>query len=181
MDGGVADNLGVEGLKAYLELEPAAKTPGLLIISDMSAELDSGVATPKLSPLKAARRALEVIYQSRHNQLLLFHTGGWYLLDGNIPPVQPYEVSARGLWGREGEVSIFVLRPTSEVERSRFGGHKELVDRVSKLDTLKELSAEEAHAAFWVGAKLAHEYLQRICQAAKGAPCPIPSPPAPSY
>jgi hypothetical protein len=41
-----------------------------------------------------------------------------------------------------------------------------LLDAVSALETLKELSPDEVDAAFWVGSKLAAGYLPAICTAA---------------
>ena len=79
-------------------------------------------------------------------------------------------------------MGLFVLSPTSPAEKQRFDAHgRKLVRAVRRLETLRELSHDEAHAAFWAGAKLAHDYLPQICRAALGGDCPktVPLPPPP--
>jgi hypothetical protein len=61
---------------------------------------------------------------------------------------------------------VFVLSPSSPAERVWFEGSEAVLDEVSDLDTLKELSPAEVDAAFWVGARLAQAYLPRLCAAA---------------
>ena len=77
-------------------------------------------------------------------------------------------------------VQLFVLSPIAPVERHRFIGQEGILDEVSGLLTLKELSADEVDAAFWVGRRVAHGYLPQIYRAAAVADCPdiaLPEPP----
>ncbi len=77
-------------------------------------------------------------------------------------------------------VKVFVLSPTAPAERRHYEGHEDLVEAVSAMPTLQELSRGEVDAAFWMGARLAEVYAQDICAAARARNCsPVQVPEAP--
>ncbi len=55
--------------------------------------------------------------------------------------------------------------------RRHFEGHNALLEAVSSLQKLKELSPDEVDAAFWVGARIAEVYMPLSCTAAKAVEC----------
>ncbi len=90
---------------------------------------------------------------------------------------QPYPTKAGLPWPdlppseRQREIQVFVLSPASPAERRHFEGHNALLEAVSSLQKLKELSPDEVDAAFWVGARIAEVYMPLICTAAKAVEC----------
>jgi predicted acylesterase/phospholipase RssA len=193
IDGGVVENLGVAGLKDYLESQTGAadlgaRIPQVLILSDAGLIPEAPPAWTKPSVLQMALRAQQTSYFSMHRWIYSFYTDGAYdragAGDGEIE--QPFRVRARRLWpGLPSEfdqrtVDVFVLSPSSPAERGRYRGSEPLLDAVSALDTLKELAPDEVDAAFWVGARLAESYLPELCGAA-GIDCrPVLLPEAPA-
>jgi hypothetical protein len=132
-----------------------------------------------------ALRAQQTSYFAMHRWIYSFYTDGAYDRAANGELEQPFTTTAGRLWpgvpaARQGDpISVFVLSPSSPTERHRYAGNEAVLDEVSALETLKELSADEVDAAFWVGAKLAAGYLPAICTAA-GVECAAPDPgPAP--
>jgi hypothetical protein len=171
VDGGVVENLGVDGLGQYLAAEPQAPTPSVLLISDASAEPQSRAATLKSGWLEAATQAMEAQYVSLHERIFAFYTAGGpgapYDRNSGTPLQQPYRSAAERLWpGRRGPVAIFILSPTSPAERGHFADQPHRIARVAGLSTLAELSPTEVHEAFWAGARLAVAYLAPLCKAA---------------
>ncbi len=183
MDGGVVENLGVEGLRQYLEsAKPQPSFPRILIISDMSADPREARMFFKPSVLDMAMQAQQVSYQSLHDWIYELYTGGEYDRNSRKPLSQPYRAPAQVLSpGLEGEVAVFVLNPASQAERWRFRGEeKSIIKMVAGLLTLSELEPEEVRAAFWAGAKLARDYLPELCRAAGIEPVPeVALPPLP--
>jgi predicted acylesterase/phospholipase RssA len=170
-DGGVVENLGVDGLREYLAQEKDAVTPTVLLISDASAEPGVAADTVKTSWLNAGSHALEAQFASIHERIYDFYTAedptNRYDRNSSVPLRQPYLSAADRLWpGRTGKVKIFILSPTSPAERWRFSNHSKLIEAVAHLNTLNELSHREVDAAFWAGAKLASDSLPQLCAAA---------------
>ena len=121
-----------------------------------------------------------------HQWIYSFYTGGRYDRTGSTTLQQPYPVKAGLLWPdlpaseRQREIQVFVLSAASPAERVHFDGQEALLEAVSSLQTLKELSPDEVDAAFWVGARLAEVYMPQICKAAKAVQCndvDLPAPP----
>ena len=177
VDGGVVENLGIAGLQHHLESHATdedlgAEIPEILILSDAGLIPEAPPAWTKPSVLQMALRAQQTSYFAMHRWIYSFYTDGAYDRAGNGPVMQPFEVTAGRLWPglpptlSERTVEVFVLSPASPAERRHYAGNEVLLDAVSDLDTLKELSPDEVDAAFWVGARLAQAYLPELCAAA---------------
>lgn len=190
IDGGVVENLGVAGLQSHLEshaadVDFADLLPKILILSDAGLIPEAPPAWTKPSVLQMALRAQQTSYFAMHRWIYSFYTDGAYDRAGNGPLDQPFTVTAGRLWSGlplefgEQTVDVFVLSPSSPAERHHYAGNEALLDSVSDLDTLKELSADEVDAAFWVGARLAEAYLPALCAAANLACSPVSLGPAP--
>lgn len=175
MDGGVVENLGIEGLQRYLDTPSASgelpELPDIVLLSDMSAEPALGEIWNKPSVTEMATRAQAISYLELHERIFAQYLGGNYDRDrGDLE--QPFPI-APDRFGRpdddEGMVQAFVLAPTSPGERHWFGdesGDKaglRVVDEVARIPTLAELTPDQVARAFWVGAKLASEYIPRVC------------------
>ena len=133
----------------------------------------------KPSPLEMAQQAEEITYSELHERIFAAYTGQQYSRNLDSPPDQPFFVSSNTVraGGDPFLIKLFVLAPTSTAERSKFKEFGELIRRVENLSTLNELSREEVEAAFWVGARLAYDYLPSLCQAIAPATCRPVSPP----
>lgn len=177
VDGGVVENLGIAGLQHYFDhhiddARLAELIPDVLILSDAGLIPEAPQSWSKPSVLQMASRAQQMSYFAMHQWIYSFYTDGAYARDGDTALVQPFVVTAGRLWpelppGLHGRpVNVFVMSPATEGERSRFAGDEDILDAVSGLDTLKELTPAEADAAFWVGAKLVETYLPELCAAA---------------
>jgi predicted acylesterase/phospholipase RssA len=191
VDGGVVENLGIAGLQRYFaehagDADLAQRLPGVLIISDMSLIPDDPVSWRKPSLLRMALRAQHASYFAMHQWIYSFYTDGAYDRASSTPLQQPYEVRAGRLWPelpdalKDRRVRVFVLSPTSPAEIRHFAGQEELVEAVSAMPTLQELSRREVDAAFWMGARIGEVYAADICAAARArdcAPARIPEPP----
>jgi predicted acylesterase/phospholipase RssA len=175
IDGGVVENLGVEGLRECLNKEPAetVPTPGVLIISDVSAEPPPPPDADAPSLMSAALRADGLVYQQLHSRIFENYTGGGW--NSDAPSVAGYSVSATAIWPqRKGTVRVFVLSPTSRGEIVRMGDAEDraVAAAVAEISTLLEPSSNQVRAAFWLGTRTAREYLPALCQAAGLASCP---------
>lgn len=184
VDGGIVENLGVDGLREYLAREKDAPTPTVLLISDASAEPGRPADTVKAGLLDASSKALEAQFVSLHERIYEFYTAEdpshRYDRNSTQPLRQPYRTAAARLWpGRDGAVAIFILSPTSPAERARFAARPKIIEGVARLSTLRELSPREVDAAFWAGASLAVAYLDQLCVAAGMKRSCSVSPPAP--
>jgi hypothetical protein len=177
IDGGVVENLGVAGLQNHLEshaldADLGNLVPKILILSDAGLIPEAPPGWTKPSVLQMALRAQQTSYFAMHRWIYSFYTDGAFDRAGNGEIAQPFTVRAGRLWPGlapdlgEQSVDVFVLSPSSPAERSRYQGNERLLDAVSGLDTLKELSPDEVDAAFWVGARLAQAYLPDLCRAA---------------
>ena len=176
VDGGVVENLGVGGLQQFLESHADDENledliPRTLILSDAGLIPEPPPGWTKPSVLQMALRAQQASYFAMHRWIYSFYTDGAYDRAGDGPIEQPFAVTVGRLWPglpaefSEQTINVFVLSPASPAERRRFEGNEALLDAVSDLDTLKELSSDEVDAAFWVGARLAEAYLPELCAA----------------
>jgi predicted acylesterase/phospholipase RssA len=182
IDGGVVENLGIAGLQQYFarhsdDPDLRERIPSVLILSDASLIPEVPPSWNKPSVVQMALRAQQTSYFSMHRWIYSFYTDGAYDRAGSGPIEQPFEVTAGRLWPslpvalQSRMVAVFVFSPSSPGERARYAGHEALLDAVSDLDTLRELSPAEVDAAFWVGAMLGAAYLPEVCTAA-GIECP---------
>ena len=181
-DGGLVENLGVEGLSVYLRAHPSIPSPGTVLISDASAEVKYAPRTHKPTILEEGTYALEAQFKALNKRIFALYSSGRYDRDSSVELQQPYHVGASNLWPhRGGDVAIFILSPTSPAERRRFGSRTDVVDSVARISTLHELTRCETEEAFWTGAALGRSYLATICAAA-GVECkPVPTLPTPEH
>src|SRR5262249_12765102 len=103
VDGGVVENLGVDGLSQYLTAGAGSRmeTPGILIISDMSAEPAPPRDAGRLALIAAVMHAEDLVYKQLHARILATYSGGAY--NAYAPSRSGYTVPARQLWpNREG-------------------------------------------------------------------------------
>jgi predicted acylesterase/phospholipase RssA len=181
IDGGVVENLGIAGLQQYFARHAddaglAEKLPDVLILSDAGLIPAAPPDWNKPTVVQMAMRAQQTSYFAMHQWIYSFYTDGRFDRAGDGAVEQPFEVPAGRLWPdlpatlAGQSVSVFVFSPSSPGERQRFAGYEDVLDGVSALDTLKELSPAEVDAAFWVGARLAASYLPALCAAA-GSDC----------
>lgn len=166
LDGGIVENLGVRGLERFLDDRSSSEmaTPRVLIISDMTKSFAPMGLERKPFFWESGTRALDLLYEAVHQELYSKYTGSSY--NRNIPcrPPQPFTVDASRLWHkRSGQVHVIILDPTSPGERCRFQGQEELIEKVARIPTLKELSPEEVQMAYWAGQVIASNYLPTIC------------------
>ena len=179
MDGGVVENLGLEGLVQYFETMgspwESRQAPPLLIVSDLSAETKAPRIWHKPSLMQMALHSTAVTYKSLHTRLFDIYSGGVYGRPSQDPKneaekIAAYMVPAGRVWrwtDDKARIHVLFLRPTAPAERWRFHGDDEArVQTVANLETLKELSPAEIDDTIHVGAKLASDYLPEICRAA---------------
>jgi predicted acylesterase/phospholipase RssA len=174
VDGGVMENLGVDGLLQYLT-DPgntSVPTPSILIVSDVSAEPAPPADSGPPPMLASILRAEDLIYQRLHARIFASYTGNAY--QQTAPARNGYEVDAGSLWpGRTGRVRVFIVSPTSTAERKRLAKEDQvLAGTVANISTLFEPSPAQVEAAFWLGAHVARAYLPGICAAAGRSDCP---------
>ena len=180
VDGGVVDNLGLAGLEQHFsavagDAQIDRLIPRVLIISDEGIIPAAPRSWRKPSVPQMAIHAQKTSYFAMHKWIYSFYTAGRYDRTSTTPLEQPYAVKAGRLWPdlpqtlRNREVQVFVLSPASPAERGHFAGTEPLLDAVSSLQTLEELSPEEVDAAFWVAARLAAVYMPKIAAAAGGS------------
>jgi predicted acylesterase/phospholipase RssA len=174
VDGGVMENLGVDGLVQYLSApaNASAPTPSILIVSDVSAEPSPAAFGGSPPMLASILRAEDLIYQRLHARIFASYTGSAY--QPGAPARNGYEVEAGSLWpGRTGRVRVFIVSPTATAERDRLPKEdQELAQTVADISTLFEPSSAQVDAAFWLGAYVARAYLPGICAAAGRPDCP---------
>lgn len=179
IDGGVVENLGVEGLAQYLEQMKQAP-PALVIVSDMSAVPQPPRNWQKPSMIQAALHAMDVTYQSLHERIYQIYSEGQYGRRGLSPGERKlqaaYLVRAGSFWTwitTDAKANVILLRPTSEYESWRFeGDDASRLGRVAKIGTLEELSPGEIDDAVYIGAKITAAYLDKICDITGLTPCP---------
>ncbi|MBI2525891.1 MAG: patatin-like phospholipase family protein [Candidatus Rokubacteria bacterium] len=186
VDGGLVDNLGVEGLREYLARATPARYPDLLIMSDLGAEPKPPAARYKPSALQMTAHGWDLSSRAIQEWIFRTYTGGQFRRDEPRRQVQPYVLERRRAWVQApaGETRVFVLSPTSCAERCSLSAPEDvaLVDKVASLDTLRELDSDEVEAAFWAGARLTWHHLPEICRAAGKPRCreSLAEPPRPA-
>jgi predicted acylesterase/phospholipase RssA len=177
IDGGVEENLGLEGLREFLK-DKTREKPDILIISDAS----KGDAMPtvghKMFRFNLLKEASSTSYQALHMQLYRIYTDNEYDPDSDRLNRQPYAQWHAHIYGEgashEKSLYVFVLDGTSTAERSymreqqvaRFGpippGRKPMAEAVAGISTLKELDQEELQQGVWVGETVANKYRNSV-------------------
>jgi len=176
-DGGVVDNLGLEGLEQYLEeAAPSPPTPRVLVICDISAPLPQ--FSRAQSPLQAAMRAISVQSSARLEDVLYP-----YLFDPTVPVTREASkhgriprwtdgVPANRFWRYRSD-AVFVAYLTSRTwVFSTDRREADALRHVAELGTLIELDSRDVDLGYWVGQRLALNELADVCEAL-GYPCPV--------
>lgn len=178
VDGGVMENLGLEGLHRYFHLELSASAPDILIISDASKPMEVGSSTLKAGMFQMGTRTFELASAASHKYLYTRYIGRPE--PGDVPPRgQPFCVSQTVLGikipkGRSGTMAVFVLDHTSQktafllrnlpprqMPPSGRAGD-EVAREVKRYDTLKELDPHEVENAWWLGRTVTQKYLEKL-------------------
>jgi len=182
IDGGVVENLGLEGLREYpkppnsfKETDPKntsgtcrAGLPDVLIVSDASkADKDPRVKSKELR-LTLLKEASPTSYLALHQKRYRLFTNNKYepnmeLIPG-APSPQPFFQGYQHLFEANDEhecyLFTFVLDGTTKAESKYMKGTP--ADEVAKFDTLKELSGGEVAMGVTVGETIAKKYLPAI-------------------
>jgi NTE family protein len=204
VDGGVLENLGVEGLRRYLRLGrhlgQKPRKPHVLLISDASHPGDPEplAAKPELASL--AQHILEISYGELQRRLLSQYTGHpdyWRWMGGLKPAAQvssvPYASLDADLEADDPRTLWVVVIPATAPQLnsmlqpyrdSNLHGQSlaDVQTAVSKLATLRELEPGEVEQGAWLGATLVSVYWPAIdCAFRKAAQadatCPTDNPP----
>ena len=187
MDGGVVENLGIDGLWIYLR-HTNERPPALLVLVDVSADPSLARANRKPSQVKTLLHAQNISYRALHARIFDVYTEGAYsvLVEESLKNARPiserlHVVPTSRVWPfrravvpdeRAELLRVAVVRPTAAEERFVFAGtvQKRLVG-VAAISTLHELTPVEATDAVWFGAAAIGRRLPEIC-ALLGIPCP---------
>ena len=204
VDGGVVENMGLEGLRQYLrwrrDMKLPLEKPDVLIVSDASRpSMPAPLATKaELGDLLA--RVQDISYSLLQHRLLNQFTGQtdfWHWMatrdwDDLVAEV-PYGLIDKDLEAGKPEVLRVIVIPatspqmalklaTVDPARCAFGRRSvgEVQKEVAAFDTLKELPPEDIEKAAWMGAALATLYrnaIQCALQRSAGAAtaCAIPA------
>lgn len=186
IDGGVVENLGLEGLRTFL-LEYQRPRPNILIISDASKGDENPKGEKKEFRIKLLNEAGATSYQALHRKLYRLFTNNHYDPEDAQHPPQPYFQGYQHLFSSSDShddfLFVFVLDGTSSAEQDYmkreetkvFKKEKECdLDesaqeenqcralRVAKFNTLKELDENEVAMGAWVGQTIATRYADAI-------------------
>lgn len=184
MDGGVVENLGLEGLRQFLLSDSTPAKPDILIVSDASKgdkDPDPGEKRFRFQLLKDASSAS---YQALHLHLYRIYTDTSYHPEDERSLVQPYFQHHSHIYGIVGKhddhLFVFVLNGTSQAERrymerrgeeaaakglppedgSVINGHT--AETVANIATLSELTRTQVIQGVWVGETIATKYADAI-------------------
>lgn len=161
VDGGVVENLGLEGLKRYFHLTGTQKRPDIIIISDVSMRGRAQDLSFKVGLMALLSRSQGISYDSLHHEI-------YSRLDKN-----------QYIAIRTTTDTIQTLR--SSTFRSKSTGRDipgdVIAGEVARYETLQELTAEEVEKAFWLGSTLGSQYSTKIDEmrqrlGARGPSCP---------
>ena len=192
VDGGVIDNLGVEGLRHYLTIAQSEgalpERPHVLIISDASAYGGPEGMSPRADAMTLLKRTTDYTYELLHRHIYARYTGRGDLFQWiRSEPVarQVGAVAYSQIDHRLGEngpkelLSVTVPSTASVMAEilARYRGCRiddaesgEAVQkRVAGFATLDELSPREVEEAFWLGRVMGQIYAPAIDCARKRA------------
>ncbi|GEM_PF-6322741 len=170
VDGGVVENLGVEGLDRFRGLKTGGKfpdRPDLTIISDASRWSRSDELPVKVELLQLLSRSQGISYDSLH-QLLYRQLPGKKTL-----PIRATQ--ERGI----AALASYEFRSRLTTKRASLIPGNVVAADVATYDTLKELTPAQVERAFWVGQTLGRHYWSKINAARErlggsGSECPEP-------
>jgi hypothetical protein len=173
IDGGLVENLGVEGLWRYLTMarpsgmEPPL-LPHLLIIVDASQRGGAQLFPNKMELTQLLARSQGISYDELHAHLYAQLTGGTGVrtsLGGDLPRSfsAVYEVLDARLGRRDPKELLTVIIPTTARETGDLLARRsdcaltsgesaaQVQQSVTGLDTLAELAPRDVERAFWLG------------------------------
>lgn len=150
VDGGVVENLGLEGLDRFRRLKSGERLPDLTIISDASRRSRPGALPVKVELLQLLSRSQGISYDSLH-QLLYRQLPGKKIL--SIRATQERGIAALG---------AYEFRSRLAAKRSAPIPGNVVAAEVATYDTLAELTPAQVEKAFWVGRTLGWHYWNRI-------------------
>jgi predicted acylesterase/phospholipase RssA len=192
IDGGVVENLGVQGLVRFLEQAPSQgvgsmKRPRVLIISDASKQSEARRFSDKVGVLDLLQRTGDITYDGVSKALLEKLTGqpdfwSWLertSIDGQLSSIPWTRFGLQQQEGQPGEVQTVVVPITAAEIRNELRKYancvfdtQQLADVqkvVASLETLDELARPQVEQAYWTGYVLAEVYWPTIACAVKRA------------
>ncbi|MFB9267226.1 patatin-like phospholipase family protein [Bradyrhizobium erythrophlei] len=176
MDGGVRENLGLEGLEQFLNERRAAPTPRILLISDATAGLTVPYVDQRPSLSAAAFRAMDILYADHYQEEIDRYMEAGVAIEAKrraeakkqdqiffgIPDLRPTPVPADTFWRRrDGDVRVFLFSLSRQVTADE--DVSALLRYAAALDTLEELSEDDLEIAFWAGRWIANSQLESLC------------------
>ncbi|HUR72222.1 MAG TPA: patatin-like phospholipase family protein [Candidatus Limnocylindrales bacterium] len=197
VDGGVIDNLGVEGLRHYLTLPRAdgnlPERPDLLIISDASALVGPELMSPSADAMTLIKRTTDYTYDLLHRHIYARYTGqgdlahwirstaiadqvaavNYRQIDSRLGGDDPAELQSVAIPSTAPVMAELLARyPTCRIDDGVTG--EAVQKRVAGFATLYELSPRQVEEAFWLGRVMGQLYGPAIQCARKktlGEPC----------
>ncbi len=194
VDGGVVENLGLEGLKRYLRLRDDLKLeihkPDVLIVSDASLPNTTTALPRKPELIDLMTRVQNISYDAYQRTLLSQFTGQtdyWRWMSERDFPFQyaevPYEQIDATLDLDEPRVLHVIIIPATSpqlemrlqkisVNQCNFRGRSiaDVQREVARYNTLEELDPKQVEASAWLGAALVNLYWDAIqCSIYKSA------------
>lgn len=192
IDGGVVENLGVQGLVRFLEQTASQgvgsmKRPRVLIISDASKQSEARRFSYKVGLIDLLRRTEDITYDGVTKALLEKLTGqpdfwSWLertSIDQQLSSIPWTRFGLQQQGGQPGEVQTVVVPITAAEIRNELRKYancdfdtQQLADVqkvVASLETLDELARAQVEQAYWTGYVLAEVYWPTIACAVKRA------------
>ena len=185
VDGGVIDNLGVEGLRHYLTLPrpngDLPERPDLLIISDASAHVGPELMSPGADAMTLIKRTTDYTYDLLHRHIYARYTGQGDLshwirstvtaeqvaavdyrqIDSRFAGDGPTELRSVAIPSTAPVMAEILARyPNCRIDDSETG--EAVQKRVAGFATLYELSARQVEEAFWLGRVMGQLYAPAI-------------------
>jgi predicted acylesterase/phospholipase RssA len=182
IDGGVVENLGVEGLRRYLTMgSPLPDRPEVLIISDASQYSAGTEFKRKAELVRLLARSQNLSYTALHRQLYARYTGRidfwtWSREEpfySQVSKVRYDAIDPRFTDGAPQDLVTVVIPLTAPAPTQALvalsGCEFEpgqplsaVQQQVSAFDTLSELERKEAEPAYWLGYNLGVLYASAI-------------------
>jgi len=185
VDGGVLENVGVQGLIQYLEMmRPVGveqpRHPHVLIISDASKRSGKRDYSPKIGILNVVERAQDISFSGLHSYLYSTITNranfwSWLRsepIETQLSKVPWRQLDRRAFYGGPNELTTIVVPTTAPEIRDHMAGLRtctfngEPIERVQQqvgaYATLDELEWDQVEKAFWLGYTMGHLYWPAI-------------------
>jgi hypothetical protein len=171
MDGGIRENLGIEGLHKWLDDHPTTlQNVSLVIISDVGAETEQLTITRQPTALDGAVRAFDLLWDEAEPAIRA------RFLQRAASEDDDFHWTLHRFRDTRVSLPVIYLKPRSRYGVSRFSNLQDraLMEAVMSIPTLHELSSFQAAAAFWAGAQLVSGAIPEICQQLNLQPCRHP-------